>query len=882
MTSPLKNTIPTLVFLSIILVLSGCVGKAIDGAINRATNSAKNFVENGLDGLDGLDGIDIDDIDGSEELTRDDPCLRGNAVFTNDVCNGDTKRITYNSLREARCIQDNDAFLCAATTRRICETEADLDHVLCKGAVYDLLRTQRDVKLEAERQSVVIADWTNGTADDGVVGGLNAEPNPAHTGNQFLSGLHGLGALPTSDQVQASDLTPEQKAKLFVVSNRSDRGTLTLGFEQSQITNTDGTRPAFAVFKGIDENGDETSAGDARDGVVFVSGLYTQQTGCTGSLCSINRHYAGLLPTTDLGSPLTESLAQGTWQGWIQARGDVFYNQRFDLTITFDESTDGGTIAAYVADAITALKIDGVFNNHGFVTGDILHGDIAPDSQIGDNKSPGQLRGLIGDEGAVVAFISDATGPRTDDAPAQYSGGFVAYLVNPEPQIRPTTIPQTSDPCVLNATCVDYAYWVAAAEPTDAPMPNQFLKGTATGLMGVMDGDLAAEGAGSLADPRLRAGGEAADGFAIYRPIRTGSVHNVGILSTTRLGAPLSEAISKAKWPGVLHERSGTDAITTSPITLTVDFNTGSDTGTINGINGMNADGLYEIIANFSDVGVINGTIIRTAKSGETITGADSGRISGLIGADGAVAVFRSGASATVSFVGGFVAQPPVVVILEACITENTCVDYAHWVAAANPADAPTPNQFLKGTPTGLSGVTVAVDVVHLNVKNITDHYNLDEGETADGFAIYRPINPHSSGSLHNVGIYSTTRLGAPLSETVTNAQWPGRLQYRVRQGGAVDSRNITLIVGFNANTDVGTITISGGTDYEIDAGFNDMGVISGGITRRVTTPTADTSTGTISGLIGVDGAVGVFRSNAGQTTSYVGGFVASPPASGS
>ncbi len=1073
MTLSLKNTIATLALLVAIFILNGC------GALNSLADDAK----------DALDDLNLDSIDGFSDLSKDDPCLKGNALFTSESCNGDTNRLAYNNLREASCIQNNN-FRCPATITRICVTEERLNNVLCIGALYDLLRTQRDDRLEAQRQSVVIADWTDGTNEDGLVDRLNTEPNRAHTGNQFLSGLHDLGALPTSDQVQGNEVvTSDIKAGTFTVSNRSDRGTLTLAYTQEQ---RGPTHPVFNGFRGIDKNGDETDIGDALDGVVFVSGLYTQQTGCEGDLCSINRHYAGLLPTTDLGSPLTETLAQGTWHGWIQTRGDVTYNQRFDLTITFDESTDGGTIDAYienVEDTTTALKIDGVFNNHGFVTGDILHGDIAPDNQIGDNnQSPGQLRGLIGDEGAVVAFISDATGPRTDDAPVQYSGGFVAYLPNSGSTATSTAIPSSADSCVKDYTCVDYAHWAASttASPTDAPRPDRFLKGTVSGLAGVDLGDVA--GSSSLAN--LNPPGDAKDGFAFYLPDATGSVHNVGIYSTTRLGAPLPNTIKSAQWSGRLYYRAGTDAITASPITLTVGFSTGSGSGTINGKNGVNREGLYEIVASYNDRGVIHGTIVRTAQSGDAITGANTGAISGLIGAEGVVGVFRNHASSSVSFVGGFLALPPPIVdyadwvavanptdtptpnqflkgtanglmgvertetsgisgitntlanvhnhasthILNAgdagdgfavyrvkdgaahnagilsgtdlgapltdtiknvqwpgsllarvgtgdtlpslitlnvsfdgtdgtiagsnslsnfailarfnnlgvitgdvthtqrlpnsvltggsgsvtgligvdgavavfrnlpnsrtnyvggfvaqpsqgipanpCIAQKTCVDYAHWVAAENPTDTPMPNQFLKGTANGLMGVP-PLDVAHLDLEDNTNNYaGLSGGDAKDGFGIYRPFNPHSSGSPYNVGIYSTTRLGAPLRGTFTGASWAGLLQDRVGPGNSVNSMGITLSVGFDAGTSAGTITYgNAGTTYEIDATFDAVGVISGDITRRVTTPTADTSTGIISGLIGAEGAVGVFRSNVGQSTSYVGGFVASPPA---
>ncbi len=864
MTLSLKNTIATLALLVAIFMMSGC------GALNSLAEDAK----------DALDDLDLDNIDGFSDLSEDDPCLKGNALFTSESCNGEENRRVYNNLREASCIQDNN-FRCANTTTRICVTEERLNNVLCIGALYDLLRAQRDERLEAERQSVVIADWTDGTNEDGLVDRLNVEPNSAHTGNQFLSGLHGLGALPTSNQVQGSGdaLTPEQRAGVFTISNRSDRGTLTLAYTQEH---RGPTHPVFHGFKGISDDGDETNTGDVEDGVVFVSGLYLQQTGCEGDLCSINRHYAGLLPTTDLGAPLTESLAQGTWHGWIKSRGDVSYNQRFDLTITFDESTKGGTIAAYVADATvadatTALKIDGVFNNHGFVTGDILHGDRADDNQIGDNKSPGQLRGLIGDEGAVVAFISDATGPKTDDAPAQYSGGFVAYLPNP----GTTTESGTADPCVANNTCVDYAHWLASpsqANPADAPTPDRFLKGTSRGLMGVNQRDIA--GFANLVNPNLSRAGDPEDGYAFYRPNSDSSspVHNIGIFSTTNLGAPLSERITTAQWPGVLHHRAGTSpVIIASRITLTVDFRPALDTGTIDGTNGIIGGSQYQVNAAFDENGVIiRGTVFRRtyASPGGALTGTSTGIISGLIGAEGVVGVFRSNAGQTPSYVGGFLAQPPL----------EITVDYAHWVATAVPTDRPTPYRFLKGTSDGLMEVARSDLGAALGLP----------GVPGSGIAIYRP---DKEMAIHNVGMFSTTNLGEPLSDNITNAEWLGT--FLDRSGTSlIIPRLVTLTVSFNGTTGEitgrsgevarpipSTIDTSGLGDYAIDADFNAAGVISGTITHTAKLPGSNTLTGgngTVSGLIGVKGAVGVFHSNLDSRTSFVGGFVASPPASGS
>ncbi len=867
-----------------------------------------------------------------------------------------------------------------------------------------------------------------------------------------------------------SDTAKARQEKVFTIEDTDAVGTLTLADSSAD--------PSFHGFKGVTSGGVETDIGDRNDGVSFVAGQYNLRLDCDADVegdCVDHRYYAGIHATTDLGAPLTAAPTSGTWRGLLRTVGlDDLTSVPFALDITFRRGTNSGTIKADFTN-VRRYRIDATFNGLGVITGGIMIVD-----------SPGKIRGIIGKEGAVAAFISDTAGVKNPSRPDLfgYAGGFVAYLPNLEPTGTSTAISASAATCAKDNTCVDYAHWVAAADPTNTPTKDRFLQGTTVGLAGVDQGNVA--GSSSLANLNSQLG-NSADGFAFHLPDATGSVHNVGIYSTTQLGAPLSDSVTKAQWPGMLYERSGTDAITASPITLSIDFNAGAKAGTINGKNGVNRLGLYEIAARFDDKGVITGTIVRTAKSGDAITGADIGAIAGLIGADGVVAVFRNYPEprSKVSFVGGFLALPPIVVdyaqwvtaanptatpttnrflqvapsdltgggqlnfggitntaanvhnhtsthILNAgdagdgfavyrvrdgaahnagilsttdlgapltgtitnaqwpgsllarvgtgdtipslitlnvsfdgtdgeidgrnslndfvidakfnnlgvisgdvthtqrlsggtltggsgpitgligvdgavgvfrsstnsktdyvggfvaqpsqgipanpCIRANTCVDYAHWEAAANPTNAPTPNRFLKGTPGGLAGVRDPLDIAHLDTAYNTNFYSLSGGDTKDGFAIYRPINPHSSGSFHNVGIYSTTNLGAPLSKTVTNALWAGTLQDRVgTTGGLLNALGITLTVGFNAGTKAGTITYGNvGTTHEIDANFDATGVISGEITRRAG---GDTSAGTISGLIGVEGAVGVFRNNANATASFVGGFVASPPA---
>ena len=629
-TPSVKKSIPTLVLLAIILVLSGCVGKAIEGALNRATDSATDAVKKAFP------GIDVDNIDGFNDLAANDPCLQGNAVFNNDLCNGATNKKTYDGLREARCVNDNDPDLCGATVTRVC---VDIDHVLCTDEIYVQRRKARDDRLEALRLEVVFADWTGGVTNDaGVVVPLNDRPSHTHTSNQFLSGLSvALSTVRTTQAVRDSGISSPEKAEEFSVTDSDSSGTLTLGLRQARTTDSNGNeiRPAYDIFTGS----------DAMDGVVFVAGQYTP-TDCVRQDCAIHRYYAGLLPSTDLGEPLIAAPTGGTWTGWIQSVGDVVLDSAFAINVTFNTTTDGGTIEAYVVDSANAMRIDGDFDDQGVLTGSTQWGNAGQNRQVSNPNggliSPGTLRGLIGQEGLVAAFISEKTGiqPAGTLNADGYAGGFVAYSTNPLP----------IETCITAKTCVDYTHWVTAADPATTPTANRFLTGTPTGLttggevnpavsvMTLADRD--------GADPL---GGEATNGFAIFQ---AGSTHNVGILSTTRLGAPLSDTFANAVWKGLFTERIRRDALKTTSLTLMVSYSDSAGTITSERIGSGNAYTFTNVV--FDSFGIITGTITRTEVADES-----QGIVTGLIGAEGAVAVFHSNANATTSYVGGFGAVPP-------------------------------------------------------------------------------------------------------------------------------------------------------------------------------------------------------------------------------
>ncbi len=194
----------------------------------------------------------------------------------------------------------------------------------------------------------------------------------ADTGNRFLLG--------TQDGLDVGDLRDARRAPptVHTLNLRNGAGGADLA----------GSKPS-----------------DSGNGVGFFQ--YTPKGGTT-------RYYAGLFSGVNLGAPLVkpdvELNAEVTWQGWLHAtnmespkpvsfRVDLF-NRVFDVSLTHNP---------------TPYRIDATFDAQGIMTGEISYYH-AP----ANNWSYGEVHGLIGQAGAVAAFINDA-GEAHD-----YSGGFIA------------------------------------------------------------------------------------------------------------------------------------------------------------------------------------------------------------------------------------------------------------------------------------------------------------------------------------------------------------------------------------------------------------------------------------------------------------------------
>ena len=150
--------------------------------------------------------------------------------------------------------------------------------------------------------------------------------------------------------------------------------------------------------------------GDTSQGVGFFTG-----TGNDG----VAYYYAGILLQTSLGQYLTQATAEGTWTGDFRAVvGDTLMPKvTMELGVNFAMKT----ISTFIPANGNHFLLEGSFNQNGVIEGTVNYGAFTANTRtpVAGRATNGTLIGLIGDYGAVGAFISTATGS------AGYAGGFV-------------------------------------------------------------------------------------------------------------------------------------------------------------------------------------------------------------------------------------------------------------------------------------------------------------------------------------------------------------------------------------------------------------------------------------------------------------------------
>ncbi len=806
----------------------------------------------------------------------------------------------YNRLREAACgtsgtFTDEQSEQCAVAKTRVCDTNGDIFNPLCSD-IDAIKRTNR---------LTICDDSTNATHADCTglaIVGLCTYKNPFHKVCMDKEIYHGA-RIDFSTRVDFCDTLEDEAQQIctgiksrvtsldwvdgFATKPVRVLATINSQFLQATATGLDfgtirdwhGHIPVVTNLNLKDATFDGRVLNEGvADGVAFSrirTGRYSY------------KYYVGILSGTDLGAPLTQEYGKVYWNGQFQITDYPFINTDFALEIDFAARKITTFVHSYQN---YYFHLKGGFDDNGVIIdgtvdyGRFMNHDIETPT---GSRSAGTLTGLIGQDGAVGVFYSS----RYNNS---YAGGFVA------------------SPNVGKAS---YFHWLKSfgntppsAVPDTSPK-NQFLQGTESGLNVSNSREIFQSTPTvttlSLANARYdftNLDGDESDGVAFFK----GRTHDrishyyAGVLSETDLGAPIRKTTGTGKWKGEI--KTITQGIN-GDFTLEIDFEDRRIEGFVakQGRN-LNSEYLY-LTGDFNDNGVIingkanygvftNGerTMPRNERSA-------NGELTGLIGEEGAVGAYYSRATGGNGYAGGFAVVP----------TDLSNVTYTDWLdsftynpLSREPSITHRRNQFLKTTEIGLNTGVIrryrppdsrndAPIVNNLNLATATYNNVALGGDKSDGVAFFNGYFEGSDAHYYYAGILSGTDLGAPVNQATGTADWNGRIQ-----ATDMPAKDFTLEINFAEKTVeafVKKYSHSYGyysrQHYHLQGDFDDNGVIRGTVDYGAFDPnklesrlaTGNRIPGIMRGLIGQDGAVGVFISDGFGYSSahYSGGFVACP-----
>ncbi|MCA8834848.1 MAG: hypothetical protein K8953_07135, partial [Proteobacteria bacterium] len=607
-------------------------------------------------------------------------------------------------------------------------------------------------------------------------------------------------------------------------------------------------------------------------------------------------HYAGIFETTDLGVPLTgKTDAKAIWNGQFESSiGSIKTSTAFELEITF-ANAGTGMIEAFVernnqtSPATIFFHLNGKYDALGVITGKVYYGEFsdttARTQTNAEAAANGVLSGIIGSNGAVGIFTSgteispDGVITGGTNINTGYVGGFVASPF---------------------AGVVSYRDWVRLASPTPADSPitpssgnlNQFLtttgnalnKGTYTGAdenynFGLLEGDLN-------------------DGFSIYEFTESLTTNYfVGISSTTSLGAALPyrqmfNGEAEAEWTGRFVIDESVKNVATHEFKLMVDFQNSDISADVAGYSFTDVT--------FDENGVVSqGIITRAAVSEPFVEEEGRGQLRAIIGQEGAVGVFHSNANSPIIFAGGFVADPTVMEDMTDMPNMPTpeSAFKTHYGAKTDNTQL-HPDLTTGGTVAFVEIPSAGLDTSSLTFTNtgnfmpLTIKLGVDpaKADVVDGFVIMGARS--SSVNFYRAGLLSTTDLGAALDNAVT-ANWTGTAYSSVHVDSANNNVPLSIPLTLTVDFDAGTIKTAGAISYgnagdmiEIKGlfkgGTKDNGLpvgILGGTVDYDYNRFFSSNDIPLIGLIGADGAIGVFAGPAvgSNVGVVVGGFQATP-----
>ena len=582
--------------------------------------------------------------------------------------------------------------------------------------------------------------------------------------------------------------------------------------------------------------------------------------------------YAGLLSDTNVGA-LLEATPTANWLGRLaiihgeNITTNAFHDVAdFQLVIDFTNTALSQTVALSNRESAFYQQfiIAGKFNDKGVIFGTATYELRNTSNDVLSSRGIGILTGLIGQKGAAAVFHK--TGG-TENGLTDFIGGFVAVPYVPEADDFPN-----------KATFSDWVRGFDYPLPTSAAVEIARTTSKPHFIRPKTDGTLDLTGVTGTTQHKATRAGDDKDGFAygvgkiVTSDTPAGIGHSfVGILPSTDLGAPLTEAIAIAKWLG---QFSFGNSATLNDIEFTLTFD-GTNSGTIDGMVGF-----VRFDLDFDGKGIITGDVTYSPSGTNPTTTVARG----LIGEEGLVGVFTNindGNTTGIEF-GGFVAVPP----------PPPMPNHATFKTYYADADARVDDRTLYATPTAstsfvafVEGTTTSLPTDGLTFTG-TDNFSpitvrLGEASSGvDGFAVmYGATTVGNNGRLR-AGLLSGTDLGPALSGTST-ATWAGSLHFANTVDDLVRFALPTVTVDFdNGTIKTPAVTVASNGTIAIDglfrAGSNNnglpVGVLGGNTIYTVFGVPVNLP---LIGLIGTEGAIGVFHG--GSNFSFAGGFQASP-----
>ena len=284
----------------------------------------------------------------------------------------------------------------------------DARHEYCVSSPFDYYCQEDDRYQNARLESCAI-DFSVECVDGGFAkDGLEVYSqrikfcnNPANAGHSFCVD-------PSEPQVDSEGHTHSQ----FLQGTADGLNT---GSLRASILDETATAPVVHILK----------LSDSDDGVAFFSGV-APDTGQEGFI--LPSYYAGILPDPNLGAPITQKSGTAVWQGTFSVletsirAGRIRFDTDFDLEIDFAEKQLSAFIygGAWIDSSyhlISGYRLLGAFSD-GKIEGDLhVTYEFRNYGVIWEEEA--RVRGLIGQEGAIGAFISYS---HTNS----YAGGFVA------------------------------------------------------------------------------------------------------------------------------------------------------------------------------------------------------------------------------------------------------------------------------------------------------------------------------------------------------------------------------------------------------------------------------------------------------------------------